>query len=74
MGTNIYEIVYDESRTARLDKNSPEFQKAVIESTTVAHLVKASNLREALDKVEAQKLVYFTVSDLKLIKTNVNLL
>lgn len=74
MKSNLYEVVYDESRAAGLDQKGEEFKKALIEAQTVAHLVRASSLREALDKAEAQKLTYFSVSDLKLLKSNVNLL
>lgn len=74
MKSNIYEIVYDESRTIGLDQKSEEFAKAVLEAKTVAHLVRASSLREALDKAESQQLTYFSVADLKLLKSNVNVL
>lgn len=71
---NVYEVVYDETKAANLVANSPEHTAAVDESKTVAHVVLAANLREALEKAEAQKLTYFSVHDLKLVKTNVNVL
>jgi hypothetical protein len=74
MRNNVYEVVYDESKAAGLNKESDEFKQAVAEATTVAHLVTASNLRAALDKAEAQTLTFFKVADLKLLKSNVNVL
>ncbi len=74
MRNNVYEVVYDESKAAGLNKESDEFKQAVAEATTVAHLVTAKNLREALDKAESQKLSYFSVKNLSLLKENVNLL
>lgn len=71
---NVYEVAYDETKVTNLDTNSEDYQKALAESKVVAHVVLAPTLREALEKAEAQKLTYFTVHDLKLVKTNVNVL
>jgi hypothetical protein len=74
MRNNVYEVVYDESKAAGLAKESEEYKSAITEAQTVAHLVTASNLRAALDKAEAQGLTFFKVADLKLLKSNVNVL
>jgi hypothetical protein len=74
MRNNVYEVVYDETKAAVLDKASEEYKKAITEAQSVAHLVTAKSLREALDKAEAQGLTFFSVKNLSLLKENVNLL
>jgi hypothetical protein len=74
MRNNVYEVIYDESKAASLSKESEEYKAALTEAQSVAHLVTASNLRSALDKAESQNLTFFKVSDLKLLKSNVNVL
>ena len=71
---NVYEVVYDESKASALAKESEEYQKALTEASGVAHVVLASNMREALSKLDAQNLAYFSVVDLKLLKSNANVL
>lgn len=73
---NLYKVTYDETKAVALNQEATKdlFQEAVEEGKTVANVVTAKTLREALDKAEAQKLKYFSVSNVVLSETNVNLL
>jgi hypothetical protein len=70
MKVNLYEVVYE----TPLKQDSEEYKLAVEESNGLAQVIAAGSLKEAVEKVENQKLVLLKLSELKLLKNKINIL